>query len=140
MLPRDAAAGYRSSWASVLVVVDDQALRLTLARILAAEGYAVEAAGDGADGLARARRWPPAVVLLDLSRAALDGYVFLDAFRRLPSCAAVPVMLLAVSADLSAARQRTVTDPAVVLVAKPFDLDALLEAIAAGVLRGGRPG
>ena len=139
MLPRDAAAGYRSSWASVLVVVDDQALRLTLARILAGEGYAVEAVGDGADGLARARRWPPAVVLLDLSRAALDGYVFLDAFRRLPSCAAVPVMLLAVSADLGAAR-RTVADPEVVLVAKPFDLDALLEAIAAGVLRGGRPG
>ena len=126
----DAAAPPR-----ILVIDDDPALLTTLTRILASDGFAVEVAADGTEGLARARAQPPTVVLLDLHLPGLDGYGFLDTFRALPVCAAVPVILMTGSQDTASARRRITAPRVVVLLPKPFEVDTLLASLGTcGVL------
>jgi DNA-binding response OmpR family regulator len=131
-------ASGRPAPARVLVIDDDPALLTTLARILASEGFQVDVAADGADGLARARQQPPAVVLLDLHLPVLDGYAFLEAFRSLPACAEVPVVLMTGSQDTASARRRIQARRVMVLMPKPFDMDTLLATVR-GAARAARP-
>jgi putative two-component system response regulator len=64
-----------------VLVVDDQPENLDLlAEILEGEGYEVETARDGLEGVARALESPPDVILMDVSMPGLDG---VEACRRL---------------------------------------------------------
>ena len=49
----------------VLLIEDDAALRLGLARQLEADGYRVDHAADGADGLFQAQEYPVDLVIVD---------------------------------------------------------------------------
>ena len=64
----------------LLLVEDDAALRLGLARRLEADGYRVDLAGDGEDGLFQAREYPVDLAIVDLGLPKLSG---LDLVRRL---------------------------------------------------------
>ena len=122
----------------VLVVDDDPALMTTLVTILVSEGFQVDVASDGTEGLERARAQPPAVVLLDLHMPGMDGYAFLDAFRGMPACAEVPVILMTGSQDTATARRRITAGSVVLLLPKPFDLGTLLAATR-GAVRSSQP-
>lgn len=76
----------------ILVVEDEEALRMALCDALVAEGYEVLEAGDGDAGLALALREGPDLVLLDLMLPKRDGFSVLRALRedRLTS----PVLIL----------------------------------------------
>ena len=65
----------------VLVVEDEEPLRMALADALAAEGYAVLEAADGDAGLKLALAEGPDVVLLDLMLPKRDGFSVLRAIR-----------------------------------------------------------
>jgi DNA-binding response OmpR family regulator len=125
--------------ARILVMDDDPALLTTLTTILASQGFEVDTATDGAEGLAHARERCPALVILDALMPVLDGYAFLDAFRALPACADVPVILMTGTRESGAARQRLATRGVVMQIAKPFDLDTLLAAVR-GALRSRQRG
>lgn len=64
----------------VLIVEDDGAIRGALAQALAEDGYAVDASGDGAEGLWFAERNDYDLVVLDLMLPGIDG---LELLRRL---------------------------------------------------------
>lgn len=114
----------------ILVVDDDALLRRSLAFNLEQAGYHVDTAATAEDALARARRTPPDLVLLDIGLPGMDG---LDALRQFKDEFALPVIFLT-------ARRREL-DEVVGLelgaddyVTKPFDVDILLAHIKA-VLR-----
>src|SRR5690349_7897304 len=75
----------------ILVVEDDPRLAATLQRVLAAEGHDVEVAGDGNDGLRRARDRPFDLVVLDIMLPGLDG---LAVCKRLRAAGPIPILLL----------------------------------------------
>src|SRR5258708_27718129 len=58
----------------VLVVEDDQAMASSLTWGLESEGYVVDVAGDGEDGLWKAREWSHDVIVLDVMLPVLVGY------------------------------------------------------------------
>src|SRR5919108_2852654 len=120
-----AQATDRPAPARILVIDDDPTLLMTLARILASEGFQVDVATNGAEGLARVRGHVPALVLLDLHMPVLDGYGFLDAFRAMPACATIPVILATAERDRGTARQRTEGQGVVLFMPKPLDLEVL---------------
>ena len=64
----------------VLLIEDDGALRLGLARQLEADGYRVDHAADGADGLFQAQEYPVDLVIVDLGLPRLSG---IDVVKRL---------------------------------------------------------
>jgi CheY-like chemotaxis protein len=75
----------------------------------------------------------PDLVLLDLHMPGMDGYAFLDAFRGMPACAEVPVILMTGSQDTATARRRITAGSVVLLLPKPFDLGTLLAATRGAV-------
>jgi two-component system response regulator AtoC len=109
----------------ILVVDDDEALRESLALLLAAEGYEVVTAGDAAAALARLEE-PVDVVLCDVRMPGRDGLELLpDLIRRLPGA---PVLLMSAygSGDLAVeALKRGAYD----YLAKPFQPSEVLLAI-----------
>ncbi len=81
----------------VLVIDDDPAGRDLLARMLARQGLRVEAAGDGADGLRRARELRPSLILLDVLMPGDDGWNVLAQLKADPQLAPIPVVMVSVT-------------------------------------------
>ncbi|MGE4014468.1 MAG: response regulator, partial [Alphaproteobacteria bacterium] len=84
----------------VLVVDDDALTRERVARMLAADGYTIDEAENGAVALELARSQAPDIVLLDLLMPVMDGFEFLEAFRALPGGRNATVIVVT-AADLS---------------------------------------
>ncbi len=86
---------------TALVIDDDPAARELMQRFLAREGFAVETAASGAEGLALARRRPPAVITLDVMMPGMDGWAVLEALKADPVVAAVPVIMVTIARGAS---------------------------------------
>jgi two-component system, OmpR family, response regulator PhoP len=65
----------------LLLIEDDAALRLGLARQLEADGYRVDQAGDGEDGLFQAREYPLDLAIVDLGLPKLNGLTVIERLR-----------------------------------------------------------
>ncbi|MGR9108036.1 MAG: response regulator [Gammaproteobacteria bacterium] len=80
--------------AKILLVEDNEMNRDMLARRLARRGFEVLIAVDGAEGVARAEREGPDLILMDMSLPVLDGW---EATRRLKAdqkTRAIPIIAL----------------------------------------------
>jgi DNA-binding response OmpR family regulator len=107
----------------ILIVEDEARIRAFLARAFEAEGFGVDVAEDGEQGLARALSGSYELVILDLLLPGRDG---LDALRELHQRRSeLPVLILSARSDL-AIKLRGFELGAVDYVAKPFSLDELL--------------
>ena len=80
----------------LLMIDDDEKLVALVREYLEPEGFDVEAAHDGAAGLAAARSSEPALVILDLMLPGIDG---LEVCRRLRQTGRVPVLMLTARGD-----------------------------------------
>ena len=60
--------------ARVLCIDDDIAQLTVMAGILKNEGYEVETAKNGTDGLKKAHDWQPGLIILDIMMPGMDGY------------------------------------------------------------------
>ena len=80
------------------LLVDDQAdLRMLISLVLSDDGFEVVEADGGRSALDRLAVEPiPDVVVLDVQMPAFDGWQTLEAIRRDPRTAAVPVILCTV--------------------------------------------
>jgi two-component system nitrogen regulation response regulator NtrX len=89
---------------SILIVDDEPNLRRMVGALLAAEGYEVHEAPDGAAAIARAREVDPDAALLDLMMpGGLDGLATLERLRTV--CPDLPVIMMSGRAGLSDAVQ-----------------------------------
>jgi two-component system OmpR family response regulator len=120
----------------VLLVEDEPRLSRTLARALREEGYAVDTAAAGDDGLYRAESATYDAILLDVMLPRLDGWEVLQRIRR---SQATPVLLLT-ARDATADRVRGLDAGADDYLVKPFDLGELLARVRAIIRRAaGQP-
>lgn len=114
--------------ARILVIDDDPTVTSVLKRGLAYEGFTVDTAGTGAQGLTSARDNVPDLVILDVMLPGLDGF---DVLKRLRSAdAELPVMLLT-ARDGPVDQVRGLDDGADDYVVKPFILDVLTARVRA---------
>lgn len=89
--------------AQVAFVVDDSILiRHTLCRFLEARGYSVEAAGDGLEALKLLQRVRPSLIITDLEMPRMTGGEFIAMLKTAPDTAAIPVVVLAAKAAVTA--------------------------------------
>jgi PAS domain S-box-containing protein len=101
--PASAAAPVESSYpqppagASVVLVIDDD-LRVhdLLRRSLAKEGFRVEVASSGEEGLRMARQYRPEAITLDVMMPGMDGWAVLSALKADPQLADIPVVMLTI--------------------------------------------
>jgi DNA-binding response OmpR family regulator len=119
----------------ILIIEDEARILSFLARGLEAEGYSVEGASDGRDGLALALRNSWDLIVLDLLLPGLSG---LEVLRRLhDDRPELPVLILSARADLATKLQGFELG-AGDYMQKPFSLDELLARVRVQ-LRHGHP-
>jgi len=120
----------------VLVIEDEPELRRVLTQALREDGYAVDAAADGPDGLFKAIAWAYDIVLLDLMLPGLDG---LDLLKRLRREKQMPVLVLT-ARDAVPDRIRRLDIGADDYVVKPFNLAEVLARVRALIRRAAGQG
>jgi two-component system response regulator PhoP len=76
----------------LLLIEDDAVLRLGLARQLEAEGYRVDQAADGEDGLFQAREYPVDLAIVDLGLPKMNGLAVVQALRA--EGRTIPILIL----------------------------------------------
>lgn len=82
----------------ILVVEDDQTMRLTLSELLRREGYSVVSARDGDEGYLQAMAHQPDLVITDLNMPILDGIELAGLLRRqCGKMAGIPIIGLSAS-------------------------------------------
>ena len=108
-----------------LVIDDDRRVRELVGRSLAANGYDVATASDGAAGLQAVRELEPDVVLLDVMMPQLDGWSVLGAMKSDPDLARVPVILHTMVDE----RARGISLGASEYLVKPVDRSVLLDTV-----------
>jgi CheY-like chemotaxis protein len=111
----------------VLVVDDDPAILEICSDLLQTEGYTVMVATNGQQALEQIRTDPPHVVLMDIMMPVLDGVEACRLVKANPATAEIPVVLMSARTNLTRQSQELASADA--LVAKPFDIDHLLNTI-----------
>lgn len=109
---------------TILVVEDDSAIRFTMRELLESEGYTVDVAADGEDGLEKLLQLTkPVLVLLDLLMPKMSGHEFIQRVEKDPRYN--PLTIVIISAQTIKTRPPMAAD----FVSKPFDLDALFTVV-----------
>jgi two-component system chemotaxis response regulator CheY len=115
----------------VLIVDDDALIRQSVTDILEYEGYHVEQAANGEQGLLKVQATRPDAIVLDLMMPVMDGWAFLRACRADPQASTRPILLMSAHPLLpDTAREFYVEG----FLAKPFDMYVLLEVVQRLVL------
>lgn len=118
----------------ILVVDDDKKITALLKRALIFEGYEVEAAEEGEEGLRIADDWQPDLVVMDILMPGMDGW---EMCRRLRAVSDVPILMLTAKDDI-ADRVRGLDLGADDYLVKPFALEELLARVRS-LLRRQKP-
>lgn len=79
---------------NILVVEDSQIQAEMIRRVLAVNGYSVEIAKDGAEGLEMAGRLKPALIITDIVMPVMDGYEMGRRIKNSPALKGIPIIML----------------------------------------------
>jgi len=112
---------------SILVVDDEEDIRLLLTELLRRHGYAVREASSGQDALRQLFAKPPSLVLLDVAMPELDGWTTLARIREVSD---VPVIMVTARGE-ELERVRGLQSGADDYVTKPFGRQELLARVEA---------
>lgn len=120
----------------ILIVEDELSMANSLARGLEAEGYSVDVALDGEEGLSKARQRGYDAIVLDLMLPKINGFAVTSALRGEGD--RVPVLMLTAKQgefDQTEALDTGADD----FLSKPFSYPVLLARLRALIRRGGAP-
>jgi two-component system OmpR family response regulator len=115
----------------VLIVEDQPDLLRNLARTIREEGYAVDTAADGKEGLTKATDTDYDAIVLDVMLPKLDGW---EVLHKLRTAKKTPVLMLT-ARDAVPDRIRGLDSGADDYLTKPCDLDELLARLRALIRR-----
>src|SRR6516225_7895637 len=119
----EASPGSRGT---VLVIDDDATARELIAAHLAGEGFSVETAANGVDGLKKARVLRPEAITLDVLLPDVDGWTVLAALKGEPGLAEIPVVIVTIVDE----QRRGIALGAAGYLTKPIDRERLIEAVS----------
>lgn len=109
--------------ANILIIDDEKAIRKTLSEILSYEGYKIDEAGDGEEGLKKFGEKTFDLVLCDIKMPKLDGIEFLERSKEINPD--VPVIMISGHGNIDTAVE-AVKKGAFDYISKPPDLNRLL--------------
>jgi len=112
--------------ASILIIDDEKAIRKTLTEILSFEGYKLDEASDGEEGLKKFREKTYDLVLCDIKMPKIDGIEFLQ--KAVETNPDVPVIMISGHGNIETAVE-AVKKGAYDFIQKPPDLNRLLITI-----------
>lgn len=114
--------------AKVLIVDDDENIRIAVDAVLTANGHQVAHAEDGEKALESVRKDPPDIIICDIEMPKLRGYEVLATLRQKPETEQIPLIFLTGKVEmeyLTKSVEMNVDD----FLMKPFRSEDLLNAI-----------
>ena len=109
--------------ASILIIDDEKAIRKTLSEILRYEGYTIDEAADGEEGLRKFSNSAYDIVLCDVKMPKMDGIEFLEKSKAINPD--VPIIVISGHGNIETAVE-AVKKGAFDFISKPPDLNRLL--------------
>lgn len=109
--------------ASILIIDDERAIRKTLTEILGYEGYKIDEASDGEEGIRKFKEKNYDLVLCDIKMPKLDGIEFLEKAKEINN--EVPIIIISGHGNIETAVE-AVKKGAYDYISKPPDLNRLL--------------
>ena len=113
----------------ILVIEDEKNIRDTLSEILVLNGYDVECAFNGRNGITKAIEMKPDLVLCDVMMPELDGWQTVKEFRLNPELYCTPFVFMSALSTMQDFRNG-MNLGADDYLAKPFDIKELLQIVA----------
>ena len=114
---------------TILIIEDDDALRLFASRLLELEGYNVLQCGTGNEGFKSLQETQVNLLLLDLRLPDTSGWSILEQIKNTPELSEIPVIVFTASAG-RAQRDRALSLNAADYLTKPVSASDLKDAVA----------
>lgn len=118
----------------ILIVDDSTSIRMAVADVLQAHGYAIVEAVDGRDGVAKLDGLKFHLIISDYNMPHLNGLEFVDACRKLPRYRFTPVIMLTTESD-DGKKNLGKKLGVKIWLKKPFIPDVLLHTVSMMILR-----
>ncbi|HLY27667.1 MAG TPA: response regulator [Aggregatilineales bacterium] len=110
---------------TILVIDDDKPTREIVARFLDKQGYRIEMAASGEEGLQRARELHPDAITLDVMMPTMDGWSVLAVLKADKELADIPVVMLTMADNKNMGYTLGASD----YLMKPVEKDALIAVL-----------
>ncbi|MEA2092908.1 MAG: response regulator [Patescibacteria group bacterium] len=78
----------------VLVIEDEEIIREILQKKIKKEGYEVETAKDGEEGISKIKEIMPDIIILDIVMPKMDGFAVLEEMKKDENIANIPVIIV----------------------------------------------
>jgi CheY-like chemotaxis protein len=124
--------------ANLLVVEDDPTLLSGMEMFLSMQGHHVRGTSSGLAALGAIATHQPELVISDVAMPGMTGPQLLQAVRARPDWEGIPFLFVSANTRREIERQLTVLD-GVSFLGKPFDIDALYEAVVTALQAHPRP-
>jgi len=128
--------------AKILIVEDDPLMSRMYQKIFTFEGYEIEIAADGVEGLEKTRTGKPTLILLDIMMPKMNGLQVLEKIKADPETKKIPVVMLTNLAGQQDA-EKALSMGAVKYIIKseyePKQVANMVKEILAGYTRGEVP-
>jgi CheY-like chemotaxis protein len=121
----------------ILLVEDDRFLRKAAETTLKQQGYTVITAADGEEALRVARSAPPDLILLDVIMPKLNGFQVLDALKKDPTTAHIPVIILSNLGQDRDVQQAMEAGATAYFIKADLSLQALVQRVGETLAAGG---
>jgi DNA-binding response OmpR family regulator len=121
--------------ARVLIVEDEPEIQALIGDLLLLEGYEVHALGRVPRGLDAIRRLAPDAIVLDLRLPGIGGIELLRLLSADAQLRETPILICSGAADLRELHSEEFRALGCEVVAKPFELDELLDGVRRAVER-----
>lgn len=121
----------------VLLIDDDPVVTTMYAKMLREQGFEVEIAGNGEEGLEAIRRRLPDVVLLDLDLPKVSGISLLKTVRNRQRSKSLPIVILTGGGKRRLLREAKHSDAIFVLSKATVRPEIVVEALTAAANTGG---
>jgi signal transduction histidine kinase/CheY-like chemotaxis protein len=109
----------------VLVIDDDPTVHELISRALMREGFRVETAHNGEEGLRKAKELQPDAITLDVMMPRMDGWAVLTSLKSDPTTAKIPVIMVTMVNDQGLGYALGASD----YLTKPIEKDKLLAVL-----------
>jgi CheY-like chemotaxis protein len=108
----------------VLIVDDEEEVRLSVGEYLETKGFVIAEAEDGEEALAKAFTEKPDLILLDLRLPKVDGYQVCQTLKGNPITSVIPIIMIT-ALNTTNQKVKGIEFGADDYVEKPFDLEEL---------------
>jgi PAS domain S-box-containing protein len=126
--------GHSDLMKKILVIDDDKPFRLAVMATLRRQGYEMLEAASGSEGFSVALAGRPSLILSDVNMAGGNGFELLKELRVYPETSAIPVIIMTGETHKADARF-SMAQGADDYLAKPFEMESMLSAVAARLQR-----